>query len=134
MKLSTICFMISLAVLVSCSGNSQDNKKSGKESMPKIVFEQPTYDFGKVSKGEKVSHTFKFKNKGEAKLKIKDVEVSCGCTVPEYKKTVIPPGETGRIKVTFDSGGFFGDQKKQIIVYTNSKISATELVIKAYVS
>src|SRR5206468_6603052 len=47
---------------------------------PKIQFAEIVYDFGKVSSGEVVKHTFVFTNIGTAKLEIKDVRPGCGCT------------------------------------------------------
>ena len=47
---------------------------------PKIQFAEIVYDFGKVSSGEVVKHSFVFTNIGTAKLEIKDVRPGCGCT------------------------------------------------------
>ena len=40
--------------------------ESGSEAMPKMKFEENSYDFGEISQGEKVEHSFIFKNKGNA--------------------------------------------------------------------
>ena len=43
--------------------------------------------------------TFVLKNTGDVPLLIKDISASCGCTVPEWDKKPIKPGETTEIKV-----------------------------------
>src|SRR5438093_11945731 len=56
---------------------------------PRIQFEQPDYDFGKVSSGESVKHTYTFTNTGDALLEVSAVHPSCGCTTAgEWSKEV----------------------------------------------
>lgn len=90
------------------------------EDIPEIKFEGEFYDFGKVIQGEKVSHSFKFKNTGDADLIISGVSASCGCTVPSWPKKPIAPGDEGTINVVFDSDGKKGRQSRAITVLTNS--------------
>jgi len=67
-----------------------------KESAgPKIQFAEMVYDFGKVSSGELVKHTFVFTNIGTATLEIKDVRPGCGCTTAVTWDKVVAPGKTG---------------------------------------
>ena len=87
-----------------------ENKK--EEKLTDIKFYEETYDFGKISEGEVVTHRFKFKNVGENPLIIKDVKPSCGCTTPNYSKDPVPPGGEGFIDVSFNSKGREGTQHK----------------------
>lgn len=87
---------------------------------PIMKFEEATYDFGKIKQGEKVSNEFKFKNIGKVPLIISDAKASCGCTTPEFTREPIKPGETGTIKVTFDSAGKTGLQDKVITIIANT--------------
>ena len=70
-----------------------------------MTFDTETYDFGTIAKGDSVTHVFKFKNTGDTDLVLEFVSGSCGCTVPSYPEKPIPPGESGEIKVTFNSAG-----------------------------
>lgn len=88
---------------------------------PKIVFEEPTYNFGTIKAGEKVTHNFKFTNEGKAPLIITEASATCGCTVPEYPKQPIKPGEKGVIKVIFNSTGKSGVQSRTVTIFTNNK-------------
>lgn len=78
------------------------------------------YNFGKVTDGEKVEYNFKFKNTGKNPLIIASARASCGCTVPEKPDAPIAPGETGFLKVVFDSKNRVGDVHKDIFVTANT--------------
>ena len=97
-----------------------------------IKFDKLTHDFGTFSEKEPVvSCTFSFTNVGEVPLVINQAVASCGCTVPEYTKTPIQPGEKGEIKVTYNGAGKFpGHFKKSITVRTNGAVEMTRLSIE----
>ncbi len=99
---------------------------------PDIHFEELEHDFGKINQDEKHTHVFKFRNMGDATLKIEKVNTSCGCTVTSVSRNEIPPKETGEIEVQFDSGSFEDEVTKTIYVYSNDPDEATtNLKIKA---
>jgi len=58
-------------------------------NVAKLTFTEQVYDYGTVKAGEKVEHTFKFKNTGVAPLIIESAKSTCGCTVPQYPKEPI---------------------------------------------
>ena len=97
-----------------------------------IKFDKLTHDFGTFSeKNPVVSCTFTFTNVGETALVINQAVASCGCTVPEYTKEPIQPGEKGEIKVTYNGTGKFpGHFKKSITVRTNGAVEMTRLYIE----
>ncbi len=75
--------------------------------------------------------TYKFSNVGDQPLIINQAVASCGCTVPDYPKKPIKPGESGEIKVTYNGKGKFpGHFKKTITVRTNGKVEMTRLYIE----
>jgi len=83
--------------------------------------------------GEKVSYSFKFNNVGKEDLVITSVSTTCGCTVTDFPKDPVKPGEGGTIEVTFNSSGKSGKQVKVITVATNANPSESQLTIKANV-
>lgn len=107
------------------------NGSSDLSDLPVIEFKVKEYDFGKLIQGEKVTYSFKFKNTGDSDLIISQVNTSCGCTVPDFTRDPIKPGEEERIKVSFDSKGRNGFQNKVITVLTNCQPNKTVLRIKA---
>jgi hypothetical protein len=88
-------------------------------SNPKIQFAEIVYDFGKVSSGDVVKHTFVFTNIGTAKLEIKDVRPGCGCTTAGTWDKEVEPGKTGSIPLQFNSANFGGTILKQATVTCN---------------
>ena len=80
-----------------------------------IVFEQAFFDFGTVTEGDIVRHTFKFKNQGMEIVKIVNTETSCGCTSASAALKEYAPQESGEMEVVVDTKG-----KKGIVVKTGS--------------
>jgi hypothetical protein len=78
------------------------------------------YNFGTVSDGEKVEYSYRFRNTGKNPLIISSAVASCGCTVPEKPEEPIKPGETGFLKVVFNSKGRVGEVHKEITVTSNA--------------
>ena len=97
-----------------------------------IKFEKTTYDFGTFSESTPVQKcTFTFTNVGEAPLIIHQAIASCGCTVPQYTKKPIAPGEKGTLSVTYNGKGRFpGHFKKSITIRTNGKPEMLRLYIE----
>jgi hypothetical protein len=120
------------SMLVGC--NSQESKEEkttevksqlpkeslGSADMPKIYFKENEHNFGEIIIGEIITHAYKFSNTGGADLIITDVKTSCGCTASEFPKDPIKPGETGVIKLTFDSRGREGYQNKTATIEANT--------------
>ncbi len=102
-----------------------------ENAVPVIEFETTRHHFGVIESGEKVSHSFKFINSGNAPLVISSAKATCGCTVPSYTKEPIQPGEKGSIEVTFDSSGKSGMESKNVTIISNASPNTTVLTISA---
>src|SRR5262249_39822259 len=87
---------------------------------PKIAFENPNYDFNRVSAGEPIKYTFIFTNTGDATLDI-DVHPLCGCTAAGDWTHKVEPGKTGSIPIQVDSARFAGPIDKMVNVNSNDK-------------
>lgn len=88
---------------------------------PFITWEKSTHDFGDLVQGDKVEHTFKFKNTGNEPLIITNVQVTCGCTTPRgWARDPIAPGQAGEITVAFNSLGKYGKQEKVVTIVSNA--------------
>jgi hypothetical protein len=111
---------------------SLDSKDSVEiNSMGRLVFDDTIHDFGTLVEGEKVECEFAFMNKGKKEIIINEARASCGCTVAEYPKLPIKPGGKDIIKVTFNSQGKEGFNKKVVAVTTNGNPSIYEISIQA---
>lgn len=107
--------------------NAQEEKKQAE-----IKFDKTTHDFGKFSEADPiVTCVFTYTNVGETPLIINQAVASCGCTVPEYTKKPIMPGEKGEIKITYNGAGKFpGHFKKSITIRTNGVVEMSRLYVE----
>jgi hypothetical protein len=114
--------------------NAQDVKTDAPSdpNAPVFEFETVVIDYGKIDLGSDGVRVFKFKNVGKSPLIIERIQSSCGCTVPEKPEDPILPGQTGEIKVKYDTnrqGGF----SKEITVFSNATEPQTKLRIKGII-
>lgn len=85
-----------------------------------LAFDETEFNFGKVDEGEVVSHTFAFKNTGAEPLIISNAKGSCGCTVPQWPREPIAPGEGATITVEFNSKGKKGPRNQKVTITANT--------------
>jgi hypothetical protein len=79
------------------------------------------FNFDTINQGDKVEHNFRIKNVGDKNFIIANAFGSCGCTVPEYPKDPVKPGETATIHVTFNSTGKpAGNIEKNVTIVCNT--------------
>ncbi|MDQ2719975.1 MAG: DUF1573 domain-containing protein [Bacteroidota bacterium] len=124
MKRGTIVFLI-VCMLVSC--NIRNNKHSSDvlanghfTDSTSVQMIDSVYNFGKVTDGENVVYNYRFRNMGKKPLIVSSATASCGCTVPEKPEEPIKPGETGFLKVVFNSKGRVGSVHKEVTVISNA--------------
>jgi hypothetical protein len=157
MKKLAVLFGSALLVFASCSTSSTNTGEvipsqpapvvipkpvpepgAGEQSVlrpkTKMKFKKMLHDFGRLKEGEKREHDFEFTNTGKVDLIIEDCKGSCGCTVPEWPKDPIKPGQSAAIKVKFDSTKKEKDQEKSVTITANTEPDLkTVIKIKAYV-
>ena len=94
---------------------------SAQANGPLITWEKQTHDFGDMIQGDKLEHTFKFRNTGSSPLLITNVTVTCGCTIPKgWARDPIPPGQSGELTIAFNSLGKYGKQEKVVTILSNA--------------
>lgn len=143
LSLSGMQTCITVLVLLNCgffsackSEGSQSvttHEKLDSNLQAMINFESEVNDLGIIQEGEKVVTWFDYTNTGKKSLVINNIKTGCGCTVPQWKREPINPGETASIKIVFDSKGKKGMQHILIRVYSNAVVSEKKLTIKARV-
>jgi len=106
---------------------NQENPNS-----PDIVFEKEVMDYGTIEHDANGDREFKFKNTGKEPLIIYSATGSCGCTVPTAPKEPIKPGDSGIIKVHYDTKRV-GNFEKTVTVASNAKTPSKTLKIKGNV-
>ena len=106
-------------------------EEAKKHAETSLALSEPSFDFGKIKKGEHVEHVYEVTNTGKNPLIISNVQPTCGCTVPDYTKTPIAPGQKGKITLKFDSTNFDGIVHKSAEVYANVAQVPIELTFTA---
>jgi len=87
-------------------------------SAPIATFPSFAHDFGEVSRGQKVKHSFVVRNDGKVDLEVLSVAPTCGCTVASFDR-IIPPGQEGHINALLDTTRFNGKITKGLTVKTS---------------
>ncbi len=129
--------LLTTVVLISCDNRRKEKivddavveTATALKDSTTVQIIDSAYNFGKVTDGEKVEYSYRFKNTGNKPLVIVDASASCGCTVPQKPEKPIMPGETGYIKVAFDSKGRVGNAHKSITVVSNAKPEFPPLIL-----
>lgn len=96
----------------------QPVSESGTSHKAAFRWKDTLHNFGSIPQNIPVSYQFTFKNSGKAPLILTNVSPTCGCTVAEYTKEVIKPGQKGFIRVTFNAASL-GAFNKSIAVHSN---------------
>ena len=98
-----------------------------------IEFTSDVIDYGTINKGDEPLRVIKFKNTGKSPLVITNCQGSCGCTVPECPKEPIMPGQTGELKVRYDTKRV-GAFNKTVTIKSNASNDTFYLKIKGTVN
>jgi hypothetical protein len=107
---------------------------SANQPITSIQFKDSVIHAGKIEEGKLLDVEFEFTNTGTEMLIIKNVSASCGCTIPEKPEEPIAPGQSGKIKATFDSKGRAGLNQKAITVIANTKETVHTLIFDVEVN
>ena len=68
-----------------------------------LTFESDVVDYGTIDQGGEPLRLAKFTNTGTEPLIITGAKGSCGCTVPNWPKDPIMPGESSQIEIRYDT-------------------------------
>lgn len=98
-----------------------------------LKFKKSKLRFGFVHEGDTVKLTYHFENAGSAPLLISEIKVTCGCTVADFPKTPLLPGQKGVILVRFDTHDKYDRQDRTIEVISNAETGVYKLRFKGVV-
>ena len=112
-------FLMGLMAIFMIEAVKAQDKKQEPTSGAKIEFTEKTHDYGKIQKGADGNCVFEFKNTGNEPLVLGAVKASCGCTTPNWTKDPVMPGQTGTIKVKYNTNNI-GGFNKTITVPSNA--------------
>lgn len=122
-----LILVMNLLFIITLGAFAQTNQTTDS-----VIFEKTVHDYGTIAQGSDGSCEFTFTNTGKQPLLLTNVKASCGCTVPVWPKEPIAAGETGVIKVQYDTKRV-GNFNKSITVSSNAVNSTAVLYIKGNV-
>ena len=136
-----VALLIMVLASMGCNmtgGQSKDTSSEAEITVDEAtagepVFEYKEHDFGEITYGEEVGARFGFENQGKGPLVIERVSTGCGCTVAEYTKKPVAPGEGGFVEVIFFFCGKSGAQIQNARVYFKGVKKPVRLSVVAQV-
>jgi len=117
--IGVIIILGGVLIFSNIQNNSSNTSQNNFGPQPRILVSEEEWDFGKVIQGEKPTHIFIVKNGGEGDLIIEGVKESCACIEVSISTTLIKPGESAELKVTYDTTDYQGKDEKHIHIYSN---------------
>ena len=117
--LATICCMVAAATPVFGG--------------PAIQVVDPVFDFGKTLQHVKITHDFWIKSIGDETLVITKIVPGCGCTEAPLRDSVLAPGDSTVLSITFSTKSFAGKITKKPYLMTNISDKPVRLTIQAEV-
>ncbi len=115
-------------IKLTIKGNIIVSENKEKNAGAVIYFPETQHNFGTVKEGDVLTYNFTFENKGTQPLIIKDVKSSCGCTAAIVSEKTLKPGQSGTIKVEFDTKGRLEKATKTIAVISNDNKDPNKII------
>lgn len=101
------------------------------KDVPRIVMTKGMHDFDKIGPGTVHVAHYEFKNEGSKTLLVKNIQSTCGCSLPtlikDGQKFVMPikepvgfePGQSGQVEVTFTAPTNKGSTTKHMYIISD---------------
>ncbi len=123
-----------LPALLAAAGAGGAAAQDHPGGFPALAVSPPAIDFGDMQRNEVRHLELTLSNEGGAPLHILNVASDCGCTVAKPEVNQLAPGQSTTMKVSFNSKGFEGPQRKHLTIVTNDPATpSVEVVVSANV-
>ena len=116
-KFAMICLFAAMSFGVAHAQNNETTETPVNGA--KISFTEMEHQYGTIQKGSDGNCEFTFTNNGNEPLILQNVKASCGCTTPSYTQKPVMPGQTGTIKVHYNTNNV-GAFSKTVTVTSNA--------------
>ena len=83
-----------------------------------LKLSESSVDFGNIKEGPPVKKKITLTNKGSETVTIANTVTSCACTSVDLSKTVIEPGESSELLITYNTYKYPGKFDKTITIFT----------------
>ncbi len=123
MKKTVLFLAIALFGMTAVVAQSGASVNSGAN----ITLDKDVHDYGEIEKGGDPYCEFTITNDGSEPLIITNAKGSCGCTVPEWSKEPVLPGESTVMKVKYDTKRV-GPINKSVTITSNATNEPTKVL------
>jgi len=123
--------IVSLLFVAGFSAYSQTNAVTPVVKTELLSLKETQHDFGKIQQGRPVTYEFGLTNVGKEDLVLENVQASCGCTTPVWKKEPVSPGANSIITVGYNAYAEGPFEKTVTVTYNGGQTKV--LVIKGTV-
>ena len=83
-------------------------------------FKSETIELGKLKQGNPTTANFTVMNTGSKDLLIEQANPTCGCTISNFTKTPIKPGQAGEIKATYNAAALGAFEKHLTVKFAGA--------------
>jgi hypothetical protein len=124
-KFAMICLFATMAFI---AGAQTTETTEVPANGAKIRFEEMEHQYGTIQKGSDGNCEFTFWNDGNEPLILSNVKASCGCTTPSYTQKPVMPGQSGVIKVHYNTNNVGGFSKT--VTVTSNAVNNQRVVLR----
>lgn len=115
MRLIALLSLLALsAALVACGGATAAGEPAASAG-PRLALDAAALELGELPNGVVAERELAVSNNGDAPLVVERVVTSCGCTTAVLEPMTLAPGETGTLRIAFDSGAHGPDLRGPIM-------------------
>jgi len=86
---------------------------------PQLRFQEYAFDFGTAASGKVLVRELSFTNMGRSDLEIRNVQGNCTCVEVKSSKSLLKPGESAVLTISFNPEDRKGLQNKAVTIYSN---------------
>ena len=119
--------LMTFAILFFAAGLNLNAQQVQLQDGPILTVDKEVHDYGELEKGGDPYCEFVITNTGNEPLIISNAKGSCGCTVPEWSKEPILPGESSVMKVKYDTKRV-GPINKAVTITSNAVNEPTKVI------
>lgn len=132
LKISLLAMALTFGVVSFAEAQTAANAPAKINLVSPVKWKSDMVEVGEIPQGKPKPIEFEFTNTGRTDIVITNVKPTCGCTVADYTKTPIKPGEKGKVTATYNAANK-GAFTKTITVTTNAEEGPKSLSFKGTV-
>lgn len=134
MRRIALAFASALAMMCASAPSATGAEPLDGGKMGRLALDSAYIDMGRVPRDTVAEAVMRFRNVGDAPLTILRIFSECGCTTPDYSSDPVEPGDSGEIRIRFNSRNRLpGAFRKTLRIRSDAANPRETLVVKGRV-